>query len=102
MKVMGNRYYSELTRQKERIEIRLKRQKDFIKVEYFDGIRICPDNLPKGKHMYQTRHSDTDISIPVSIAPEGTYITVNFCGTIVSDEPLVVNEETKLMYVSYL
>ena len=80
----------------------MKRQKDIHKVEYFDGIRIDPQSLPKGKHMYHTRHSDNDISQPVTIAPEGTAVIVNFCGTIVTDQPLEVGEETKLMFVSWI
>lgn len=84
------------------LEIRMKRQKDIHKVEYFDGIRINPKSLPKGKHMYHTRHSDNDISQPVTIAPEGTAVIVNFCGTIVTDKPLEVGEETKLMFVSWI
>ena len=86
----------------DKLEIRLKRQRDFHVVEYFDGVRINPESLPTGKHMYHTRHSDTDISQPVTIAPEGQVIVVNFCGTIVTDIPLNVKEETKLMYVSWL
>lgn len=84
------------------IKIRIKRQKDYHTVEYFDGVRIDPSSLPENKHLYHTRHSDTDISIPVSIAPEGTVIVVNFCGSIVSDEPLDIKEEIKLMFVSWL
>ena len=80
----------------------MKRQKDIHRVEYFDGIRIDPQSLPKGKHMYHTRHSDNDISQPVTIAPEGTAVIVNFCGTIVTDQPLEVGEETKLMFVSWI
>lgn len=84
------------------LEIRIKRQKDIHKVEYFDGIRIDPKSLPKGKHMYHTRHSDNDVCQPVAIAPEGTAVIVNFCGTIVTDKPLEVEEETKLMFVSWI
>lgn len=84
------------------LEIRLRRQKDFCKVEYFDGIRLNPDTLPDGKHMYHTRHSEDDISQPVAIAKEGTSVIVNYCGTIVTDKPLKVEEETRLMFVSWL
>ena len=94
--------YNDLQGYKCNLEIRMKRQKDIHKVEYFDGVRVNPDTLPKGKHLYHTRHSDTDISQPVAIAPKGTIIVVNFCGSIVTDKPLNVSEETKLMFVSWI
>lgn len=94
--------YSELQDYKCSIEIRIKRQKEYHKVEYFDGIRLNPNTLPEGKHMYHTRHSDSDISAPVAIAPEGTPVIVNFCGTIVTDDPLTVNDEIKIMDVNWL
>ncbi len=84
------------------LKIRIKRQKEYHTVEYYDGIRIDGDTLPKGKHMYHTRHSDTDVSQAVTIAPEGTTIIVNYCGTIVTDYPLQVKEETKLMRVNWI
>lgn len=84
------------------LEIRLKHQKEFHLVKYFDGIRVDAKTLSEGEHLYHTRHSDTDLSQPVTIAPEGVSIIVNFCGSIVSDKPLNVKEETKLMYVSLL
>lgn len=94
--------YKDLGLDKCHLEIRIKRQKDFHTVEYFDGIRVNPDSVPDDKYMYHTRHSDTDITQPVAIAPKGTTIIVNFCGTIISDKPLQVSEETKLMYVSWI
>ena len=93
--------YSELNNYMGHLEIRMKRQKNFHQVEYFDGVRVNPNTLPKGKHLYHTRHSDTDITQPVAIAPEGQTVFVNFCGSIVTDKPLDINEETKLMYVSW-
>lgn len=86
-----------------KLEIRIKRQKEHHEVEYFDGVRIDPESLPEGKHLYHTRHSDTDISQPVTIAREGKVILVNFCGSIVTDKPLEVKEdEVKLMFVSWI
>lgn len=84
------------------LDIRIKHQKEHHIVEYYDGIRIDPDSLPKGKHLYHTRHSDYDCSIPVTIAPEHTIVVVNFCGSIVTDQPLYVKEEIKLMFVSWI
>ena len=101
---MASDNYQELRNQcyKSIIDIRIKRQKEIHEVEFYDGVRIDPSTIPSGKHMYQTRHSDTDLSRPLTIAPEGVSIVVNFCGTIVSDTPLDVKEETKLMYVSWI
>ena len=102
--IMVSNNYQELRGMsyKDILDIRLKRQKESHEVEYFDGIRLDPDTIPSGKHMYHTRHSDTDMTEPRTIAPEGMSIMVNFCGTIVSDTPLDVKEETKLMYVSWV
>lgn len=86
----------------EKLEIRLKRQKQVRTIQFFDGMRLNPDTIPAGLHVYHTRHSDTDCTQPVTIAPEGVGILVNFCGTIVSEELIEVNEETKLMYVSWI
>lgn len=101
---MASDNYQELRNQcyKSIIDIRIKRQKECHEVEFFDGIRIDPSTIPSGKHMYHTRHADNDCCQPKTIAPEGIPIVVNFCGTIVSDTPLDVKEETKLMYVSWL
>lgn len=87
---------------KDHLEIRLKRQKDIHTVEFFDGMRLNPQTIPKGKHMYHTRHSDRDVTQPVAIAPEGIPVIVNFCGTVVTDMPLQMGEETKLMFVSWV
>ena len=85
------------------LEIRLKYQRDFHVVEYFDGVRLDDETIPEGKYAYQTRHSDTDWSKPVSIVPLGKKVLVNFCGTIVSDQPLNVRgDEDRLTYVSWL
>lgn len=85
------------------LEIRLKYQRKVHTVEYFDGIRIQDETVPEGRYAYQTRHSDTDWSQPVTIAPLGKKILVNFCGTIVSDQPLNVRgDEDRLTYVSWI
>lgn len=83
----------------EKIEIRIRGQRGVREVEWADGIRIAPDSLPSGKHAYTTRHSDNDWCTPVAIAPECDMIRVNFCGTIISDEPIEIEEETKMMFL---
>lgn len=87
---------------RQKIEIRLKRRKEFHTVDFYDGVRVRPESLPEGSHLYHTRHSDTDMAFPVTILPEGQTCVVNFCGSIVTREPIDVTEETKLMWVSYL
>jgi hypothetical protein len=85
------------------LEVRVKYQRKTYKVEYYDGIRIEDSSIPEGKYAYQTRHSDTDWAQPVTIKSLGNVVVVNFCGTIVSDEPLPVKaDEVKLTYVSWI
>ena len=77
------------------VYIRLKNERKYYRCEYYDGMRLLYDSVPKGKHRYETRHPDNDVSYPIAIAPEGKPVVVNFCGTIVSDIPIAINEEKK-------
>ena len=95
-------YGYNFTPYRDKLKIRIKRQKGVHEVEYYDGVRISRDTIPAGKHAYQTRHSDKDCCQPVTILPENAAVIVNFCGTIVTDYPLDVKEEIKLMYVSWV
>lgn len=81
--------------------IRLKYERKYYNCEYYDGMRISGESLPKDKHLYETRHPDDDVSYPVAIAPEGKPILVNFCGTIVCDTPIAISDETRLMEILY-
>jgi len=81
--------------------IRLKNERKFYRCEYYDGMRILYDSLPNGKYRYETRHPDNDASYPVSIAPEKKPVMVNFCGTIVSDIPIAISEEKRVMMILY-
>lgn len=81
--------------------IRLKNERKFYRCEYYDGMRILYDSLPNGKHRYETRHPDNDVSCPISIAPEGKPVVVNFCGTIVSDIPIAISKEKCVMMIIY-
>ena len=87
---------------KSKIEIRLKGMRGLREVEFYDGIRVSIDTIPSGKHMYHTRHSESDWSTPISIAPEGRPIMVNFCGTIVTDVPFDIKEETDVKDVNWI
>ncbi|MBQ0024978.1 MAG: hypothetical protein KBT00_04565 [Bacteroidales bacterium] len=69
--------------------------------EFFDGMRINLNSIPKGKIWYQTRHNDDlDMSTPVTIA-ERQGIAVNFCGTLISDTDLKLEQETDIEDVDY-
>ena len=95
--------YDEVQNQVNTLEVRLKYQREIHTVEYYDGIRLTEESVPSGKYAYQTRHSDTDMAQPVTIAPLGKKIIVNFCGTIVSDKPLNVRgDEDRLTFVSWI
>lgn len=86
------------------LEIRVRYQRRLHNVEYFDGVRVT--NVPDGKHVYHTRHADNgDMAHPVTIAKEGKPVLVNFCGSIVSDEPIDIKNadgEEKLALVSWI
>jgi hypothetical protein len=81
--------------------IRLKYERKYYYCEYYDGMRISSESVPANKHKYETRHPDDDVSFPVAIAPEGRPVYVNFCGTIVSDTPIAISEEKRLMEILY-
>ena len=83
------------------VYIRLKYERKYYRCEYYDGIRILYDTVPQGKYHYETRHSDNDVSLPVSIKPEGEPVIVNFCGTIVSDIPIQISGEKHLMDIRF-
>lgn len=71
---------------KEDVTIRINRRKDTIKAEGYNGIYF-EDELPTGKHQYYCRHSESDWDKIISIKKERG-LTVNFWGTIVTDEPI--------------
>lgn len=83
------------------VYIRLKHERKYYRCEYYDGMRILLDSIPAGKHRYETRHLDFDMCHPVAIAPEGRPVIVNFCGTIVSDFAIPVDEEKRVMAIYY-
>jgi len=81
--------------------VRLKYERKYYRCEYYDGMRISFDSIPLGKHRYETRHSDDNVTYPVSIAIEGIPVIVNFCGTIVSDVPIRLDDEKQVMEILY-
>lgn len=84
----------------ENADIRIRHKDGVKEVEWCDGVRLDMESIPQGKHAYQTRHADNgDWCTPVSIMPEGVNISVNFCGTIISDEDFELKEETDIMFL---
>lgn len=86
-------YDKAMERHYERIEFRLRRQKNKIEGEWFDGVHIDPETVPEGWHHYETRHSDycDNLSLPASIRAingQNDMIVVNFCGTVLTREPI--------------
>ena len=52
----------------------------------FIDLRIDPETIPEGKYWYHCRHDDDgDWCTPVTIEPK---VIVNFCGTLITDEPI--------------
>ena len=87
----------------EKLEIHVVGEKENRIVEFFDGIRLDPASIPEGKHMYHTRHNDDgDWSTPVTVQVEERGIMVNFCGSIVTDEPINITEETEIDFCSFI
>lgn len=71
----------------ENADIRIRHKEGIKQVEWCEGVRLDSENIPQGKHLYQTRHADNgDWCTPVSIMPKGVNVIVNYCGTIISDE----------------
>ena len=83
------------------VYIRLKYERKYYRCEYYDGMRILYDSIPKDKYRYETRHPDDDLSYPIAIAPDGRSVIVNFCGTIVSNIPIVLSEEKRVKEILY-
>jgi hypothetical protein len=63
----------------------------------FSDVRIDPNTLPAGLHAYELRHSDDDISQPVSLE---NHVAVNFFGTIISSSPIELTQ-TRHSYANY-
>lgn len=77
----------EAKRSREHIRIRINKRIKPIRAEGYNGIYFIDDQVPKGKHFYFCRHSDTDLDKLVSIKKDLT-LTVNFWGTVVTDAPI--------------
>lgn len=67
--------------------LKVKGCKEWIECEGYEGCYILDEDLPKGKYSYYCRHSESNLSLIVGVKKEKG-LTVNFWGTIVTDEPL--------------
>lgn len=94
--------YNDLKNQNYVDNLEICLNEEYYEVEFFDGVRLDPESIPEGKHTYHTRHADDDMSQPVTIAPEGEMILINFCGTIVVDKKFDIKEETEIQDVNWL
>ena len=83
----------------ETIDFRVKGIKGDLEGKWVEGIRIKPDSVPEGKYIYETRHSDKDWFPPCAILPSGCVCRINFCGTIITDYPIGIEEETNMMFL---
>ena len=78
---------------KENLVIRINRRKNTIKAEGYDGIYFL--DAPEKAHHYYCRHSENDWDKIISVkANKG--LTVNFWGTIVTEEPINFNGKDEI------
>ena len=64
----------------------------------FNDLRIDRNSIPEGYFMYEVRHDDDDWGEPVEI---GLGILVNFFGTLLTKEPIVL-EPSQITDNAYL
>lgn len=91
---MAKNYADELD-YAEQMGIQLSGSGDMTSGELFDGMRLHPDSIPPGKHLYWMRHDEGDVGTPVSISPK--CILVDFYGSFVTDVELPISEETDII-----
>ena len=72
----------------QKLTLRINRRKGTIKAEGYSGIYFL--DQPKGKYQYYCRHSERDWDKIISVKAN-LGLTVNFWGTIVTDEPIDFN-----------
>jgi hypothetical protein len=66
----------------------------WIECEGYDGVYF-EDEMPDGKYAYYCRHKEMNLSQMVSIK-KNRNLTVNFWGTIVTDEPIDFGKEDEV------
>jgi len=69
---------------------------EWIECEGYEDCYILDEDLPKGKHSYYCRHTETNLSRIQSVKKEKG-LTVNFWGTIVTDVAIDFGDDDELM-----
>ena len=92
---MAKKNYNDELDYAEQMDIQLSGSDEWISGELFDGMRLEPDSIPTGKHLYWMRHDEGDMGTPVSISPSP--ILVDFYGSFVTDEELPISEEAPII-----
>lgn len=113
--MIATKHYSTLNDIKEDfggedMTIQLTNSEEELEGVYFDGDRLeemkkyCKEDIAKGKlYVYQCRASDYDpMGAPVTVAPLGKPIIVNFAGSFVTDKKIAeLDDETDIEDYSY-
>lgn len=70
---------------------------ELVKIKGIEGelfeCRIDRNSVPEGKYFYEIRHDEEDWGCPCQVAKG---ILVNFYGTLITDEPLPLDDRGKL------
>ena len=74
-----------------RLVLKVRGRKEWIECEGYEDCYIFDEDVPEGKYSYYCRHSESNFSLIVGIEQEKG-LTVNFWGTIVTDEPLTFGD----------
>ena len=88
--VYNTQHPDHLNSYRENIRIRINRRKKTIRAEAYESVYFQDDEMPEGKYRYYCRHSERDWDKIISIKAN-LGLTVNFWGTIVTDEPIDFN-----------
>lgn len=78
-----------------KFSIKIKGRKKWIDCEGYDGAYFDDDPLPTGKYGYYCRHKEFDWGAFESVK-KNKGLTVNFWGTIVTDEPIDFGDTDEL------
>ena len=92
---MAKKNYNDELDYADQMDIQLSGSDEWISGELFDGMRLEPDSIPTGKHLYWMRHDEGDMGTPVSVSPSP--ILVDFYGSFVTDEELPISEEAPII-----
>ena len=88
--VYNTQYPDLLKSYRQKVCIRINRRKKVIWAEAYESVYFQDDEMPEGKYRYYCRHSERDWDKIVSIKAN-LGLTVNFWGTIVTNEPIDFN-----------